>query len=88
MPHVADSLTIVSYSCANATDTFQCLVNVDEATLEAANTAINADGFFGVFVLVPVVDGDFIVERPMATILKGQMNGVRLSCGCLCRAFD
>lgn len=60
--------------CANATDTFQCLVGVDAGTLEGANVDINESGFFGTFVMVPVVDGELIVERPIETILKGKLN--------------
>ncbi|KAL5483591.1 hypothetical protein ACEPAI_8823 [Sanghuangporus weigelae] len=60
--------------CSNATDTFQCLVNVDAATLEGANVEVNESGFFGTFVMVPVVDGDFIVERPIVTIERGTLN--------------
>ena len=71
--------------CANATDTFQCLVGADEAVLETVNENINDSGFFGTFVLVPVVDGEFIVERPMATILRGQLNGVRSEQACFAR---
>lgn len=63
--------------CANSTDTFGCLVAADAGTLEGANVVINEAGFFGTFVLVPVIDGDFIVERPVQTILKGKLNGVR-----------
>ena len=64
--------------CANSTNTFACLVSVPEGELEGANVNINEDGFFGVFVLVPVIDGDFIVESPTATIQKGTLNGVCL----------
>ena len=63
--------------CANSTDTSGCLVAADAGTLEGANVVINEAGFFGTFVLVPVIDGDFIVERPVQTILKGKLNGVR-----------
>lgn len=44
--------------------------------LQSANEQINLSGFYGTFTTVPVVDGDFIVERPMETILKGKLNGV------------
>ncbi|KAI0347662.1 cephalosporin esterase [Trametopsis cervina] len=64
--------------CANATDTFQCLVNVDEGTLQDANVEINLSGFFGAFVVVPVIDGDLIVAPPSATIENGTLNGERL----------
>lgn len=58
-------------------DTFACLVDADAAELQTANVAINNEGFFGTFVMVPVVDGELIVERPMQTISRGKLNGVR-----------
>lgn len=65
------------HRCSNATDTFACLVDADAGDLEIANIAINVEGFFGTFVTVPVVDGQFIAERPMQTISRGKLNGVR-----------
>lgn len=63
-------------------------MEVDEGTLETANVNINADGFFGLFVLVPVIDGELIVERPTETILKGNLNGVRSSHDhCYCHGY-
>ena len=65
-------------SCSNATDTFECLVNVDEGTLQNANVAINLSGFFGTFVLVPVIDGEFIIGSPSKQIESGRLNGVSI----------
>ncbi|EJC97529.1 alpha/beta-hydrolase [Fomitiporia mediterranea MF3/22] len=59
----------------NATDTFQCLVDANAGTLEGANVVINESGFYGTFVVVPVVGGDMIVERPIQTINRGRLNG-------------
>lgn len=39
---------------------------------------VAANGFSGTFITVPVVDGDFIVERPVETITKGRLNAVSL----------
>ena len=66
--------------CGDSEDAFACLVAADATVLETANMAINNEGFFGTFVMVPVVDGEFIVERPMQTITRGRLNGVRLCC--------
>lgn len=52
-------------------------MNVDAATLNYANGVIAALGFWGTFDQVPVVDGDFIVERPTTTMKRGKLNGVR-----------
>ncbi|EJD07869.1 alpha/beta-hydrolase [Fomitiporia mediterranea MF3/22] len=53
----------------------QCLVDADAGTLESANAVINESGFYGTFVVVPVVGGDMIVERPIQTINRGRLNG-------------
>jgi hypothetical protein len=47
------------------------------------NNAIADADFFGVFVWVPVVDGSFIVERPIQTLSRGKVNGV-MFCGSCC----
>ena len=65
-------------SCSNASDTFSCLVDTDAAVLEAANLAICQSAFFGTFTFVPVVDGDFIVDRPTEIIRRGRLNGVSI----------
>ena len=44
--------------------------------LEQVNFDIGQQGFFGTFFFVPVVDGEFIVERPLETLQKGHGNGV------------
>lgn len=62
--------------CINATDSFECLVNTDTGTLEGANVEINESGFYGTAVTVPVIDGKFIVERPVQTIERGRLNPV------------
>ncbi|KAF9479662.1 alpha/beta-hydrolase [Pholiota conissans] len=42
--------------CTSAKDSLECLRSVDVSTLQAMNTEINASGFFGIFVFVPVID--------------------------------
>ena len=66
------------FRCASAKNAFSCLQSVDLNTLETVNFNIAASGFFGTFVFVPVVDGSFIVERPIQTLQEGKSNGVRL----------
>ena len=60
----------------NATDTFECLVDVDAVDLQAANVAIGLSGFFGTFTAVPVIDGKFITGSPSRQIESGRLNGV------------
>ena len=71
-------LTKASFSCSSAQDTLDCLRAVDVNSLENANLDINASGFFGTFVFVPVVDGSFITERPTELLMAGKVNGVCL----------
>ncbi|KZP26472.1 alpha/beta-hydrolase [Athelia psychrophila] len=61
--------------CGNATDSFACLVAVDAEAFEAINTEVSLEGFIGTFVFVPVIDGEFIVERPTLTLKRGDVNG-------------
>lgn len=64
-------------SCGTSGNTLKCLRTVDTSLLQAANLNITLSGFFGTFVFSPVVDGSFIVERPVETLRKGHVNGVR-----------
>lgn len=64
-------------SCANATDTFSCLVDVDVDTLQSANNELSLSDFFGLYTFVPIVDGEFVQESPTKAILAGKLNGVR-----------
>ena len=41
------------------------------ASRRNANFNINASGFFGTFVFVPVIDGSFIIER-LTEVLKAR----------------
>ena len=69
--------TKVIFSCSSAQDTLDCLRAADISLLQSANLEINASGFFGTFVFVPVVDGSFITERPTELLKAGRVNGVR-----------
>jgi carboxylesterase type B len=57
--------------------TLTCLRTVDALTLNSAANAIESGNFFGVFTFVPVVDGSFIVERPISTLNKKKHNSVQ-----------
>jgi hypothetical protein len=37
---------------------------------------ISAAGFFATSLFVPVVDGEFIVQRPTLSLAQGKVNGV------------
>jgi cholinesterase len=70
-------LTKASFSCSSAQDTLDCLRAVDVNLLENVNLEIDASGFFGTIVFVPVVDGSFITESPTELLKAGKVNGVR-----------
>lgn len=67
-------------SCNSKSDTLACLRAADATALQIMNAGINVGAFYGTFTFVPVVDGEFIVERPTETMSKGKMNGVRCIC--------
>ncbi|KAL4259478.1 Carboxylic ester hydrolase, partial [Pleurotus pulmonarius] len=50
--------------CGASSDTLSCLRAANVSILQAANVNVNRAGFFGTFVAVPVVDGEFITQRP------------------------
>ncbi|KAF8183427.1 Alpha/Beta hydrolase protein [Pholiota molesta] len=64
IPELLFSEVVSQTNCTSSKDSLECLRGVDVNTLQAANTEINASGFFGTFVFVPVVDGTFITARP------------------------
>ena len=57
----------------------ECLREVSPEKLIAADLAVADANFMGTFTMNPVVDGDFIVERPTVTLRKGRTNVVRPS---------
>ena len=64
--------------CTNASDTFQCLVGTDQATLQKANVATSVLGFYAAIVSSPCIDGDFIQNSPTQQISSGKLNGVSI----------
>ncbi|KAK0196593.1 Alpha/Beta hydrolase protein [Armillaria mellea] len=68
--------TVVSEAnCTSAADSLACLRNTDVNVLDQINTNLCSGGFFGTFVFVPVVDGDFIKQRPTLALRDGKVNG-------------
>ncbi|KAI0313761.1 alpha/beta-hydrolase [Amylostereum chailletii] len=60
--------------CTGNEDTLACLRSVNASALQAVDITIGRSNFMGVFTLVPVIDGSFIVERPLATLQKNRTN--------------
>ncbi|GLB44902.1 putative type-B carboxylesterase lipase family protein [Lyophyllum shimeji] len=75
IPQILYDEVVSQTNCSSASDTLDCLRGVDAGTLEAANVNIGNSGFFGTFVFVPVVDGDFIRERPTEALRQRKVNG-------------
>lgn len=65
-------------SCANSTDVLSCLRAADFSILQAANLAVNAAAFFGTFATAPVIDGEFVTQRPTQALRLKKVNGVSL----------
>ncbi|KAJ7314649.1 hypothetical protein DFH08DRAFT_972689 [Mycena albidolilacea] len=53
-------------------------VAVDVNALENANINISGVGFYGTYTFVPVVDGEFITQRPTLSLAQGKVNGEAL----------
>ncbi|KAJ7651189.1 Alpha/Beta hydrolase protein [Roridomyces roridus] len=65
-------------NCSSAANALTCLRAADTTLLSTVNANINSAGFFGTFTTVPVIDGEFIVQRPTLSFLDGQVNGQAL----------
>ncbi|KAI2640842.1 putative carboxylesterase [Hypomontagnella submonticulosa] len=66
----------------NHSSTFNCLVATDTLLLQNASATVSTtQGYFGSFAFLPVIDDDYIRERPSAQTLRGQVNGKRLLVG-------
>ncbi|KAG9225193.1 hypothetical protein CCMSSC00406_0007024 [Pleurotus cornucopiae] len=67
---------VVSLSgCANSTDALSCLRAADFSVLQAANLAVNTGAFFGTFATAPVIDGEFVTQRPTQALRQKKVNG-------------
>ncbi|KAJ3852552.1 Alpha/Beta hydrolase protein [Lentinula lateritia] len=78
VPELLYSEVVSQAQCTTADDSLACLRTVDAATLGTINSDINAGGFFGTFLFVPVVDGTFITKRPTEVLKQGTVNGKAL----------
>ncbi|KAI0873869.1 alpha/beta-hydrolase [Hypoxylon argillaceum] len=62
--------------------TFDCLVAADTEVLQNASGTVSTTlGYFGSFAFLPVIDGDYIQERPAAQLLSGKLSGNRVLVG-------
>ncbi|KAJ7769912.1 Alpha/Beta hydrolase protein [Mycena metata] len=70
------SEVVTKTNCTAAEDSLACLRSADAASLIAAHESIIGVGFRVKF--VPVVDGDFITQRPTLSLAQGLVNGQAL----------
>ncbi|KAK7032667.1 carboxylic ester hydrolase [Favolaschia claudopus] len=61
--------------CSSAADSLTCLREIDPVIIELVNVAINVAAFYGTWTMVPVVDGEFITQRPTLALAQGKVNG-------------
>ncbi|KAI0112061.1 Alpha/Beta hydrolase protein [Nemania sp. FL0031] len=88
----SDSFTTVRYNkfvelagcsepVANKT-TFDCLVAADTEVLQnASGTVSTTIGYWGSFAFLPVIDDDYIRERPAAQLSRAKLSGKRVLVG-------
>ncbi|TFY71852.1 hypothetical protein EVG20_g1155 [Dentipellis fragilis] len=69
------SEVVAGVNCTNFTDTLACLRSANATALSAVDQSIATANFLGVYTFVPVVDGEFIRERPTVALQKGPVNG-------------
>jgi hypothetical protein len=69
---------VINESCTHSAGSLDCLRKVDASLLLDTDTRIGFKNFLGTYSFVPVIDYDFIVERPMETLSRGRLNGVTL----------
>ncbi|KAJ7149773.1 alpha beta-hydrolase [Mycena crocata] len=78
IPEMLFSEVVAQTNCTASSDAMACLRAADATVLETANTNINNAGFFGTFVVIPVIDGTFITQSPTRALLEGKVNGKAL----------
>ncbi|KAJ7505620.1 Alpha/Beta hydrolase protein [Mycena galericulata] len=78
IPELLYSEVVARTNCSTATDSMACLRAADAIALETANANINADAFYGLWPLVPVIDGEFITQRLTVAFAEGKINGEAL----------
>ncbi|KAJ7470971.1 Alpha/Beta hydrolase protein [Mycena latifolia] len=75
IPELLYSEVVAQTNCTTAADSMACLRAADVNALEDANVNINGAAFYGTWMFVPVVDGEFITQRPTVSLAQGKVNG-------------
>ncbi|KAF4598669.1 hypothetical protein EYR38_007075 [Pleurotus pulmonarius] len=74
-PEAIFASVVSTAGCDGAADALACLRAANTTVLQAANAEAYRRGGFGVSLVVPVVDGEFITQPPSEALRKGQVNG-------------
>ena len=71
-------MPILLYSCnaSQSSGGLDCLRNADASLILEADKTIGSASFMQTWPFVPVVDGEFIRERPSKALESGKVNGV------------
>ncbi|TRM64243.1 Alpha/Beta hydrolase protein [Schizophyllum amplum] len=64
--------------CAAAGHRLHCLRGADARLLAGTNLEMAAEAYYGTFLFVPVVDGEFIRERPSQALARRRLNANHL----------
>ncbi|KAK6996810.1 carboxylic ester hydrolase [Favolaschia claudopus] len=75
IPELLYSEVVSQTGCSSAADSLTCLREIDPVIMVLVNVAINVAAFYGTWTMVPVVDGEFITQRPTLALAHGKVNG-------------
>ncbi|EIW83627.1 alpha beta-hydrolase [Coniophora puteana RWD-64-598 SS2] len=75
IPETIYQTVVNGTGCNTSATPFACLRNVSADLLEQMNNYTNTNALYGVFTTVPMVDGKLIVEPPISTLVRGNVNG-------------
>ncbi|KAF7315710.1 Carboxylic ester hydrolase [Mycena indigotica] len=75
IPELIFSQVVSQLNCTTVSVIMACLRAADANALETVNNNLNHGAFWGTFLLVPVIDGTFIRQRPTLSLAQGKVNG-------------
>ncbi|KAJ7149175.1 Alpha/Beta hydrolase protein [Mycena crocata] len=78
IPELLYSKVVEQTNCTAAADSLSCLRATDFDVLQTINLALNNAAFYGTSTFYPVVDGEFIRERPSVALSQAKVNGKAL----------
>jgi hypothetical protein len=77
-----DFVDLAGCSAPRNTSVFECLISTDTLVLQnASGTVSTTHGYFGSFAFLPVIDDEYILDRPSQQLLAGNVNGARILVG-------